>query len=131
MVEEALVESQVADAVELVKRLDTAGEAPSLVAWYFYDDAGAWRLVLAGPAFDALLPKNETVAYRKVVEALARSGVSSLSAADVKLVGTQSPLPKAIRFLITTPQNGFVRARFANNYVDGIFIEEMLVLRSA
>ena len=131
MGEEALVESQVADGVELIKRLDADGAAPTLAAWYFYDDAGEWRLVLAGASFDELLPSQEPFAYRKVAEALARTNVSSLSVSDVKLVSTQSPLPKTIRFLISTPPTGFVRAHFTSNFINGIFIKEMLVLRSA
>ena len=130
MAEEALVE-KVADATELVKKLDAAGYQPSLAAWYFYDDADEWRLILAGPGFDNLLSNQEPVAYRKVAEALAQTNVSSLSISDVKLVGSQSPLSKAIRFLISTPNDGFVRARFTSNFINGIFIKEMLVLRAA
>jgi hypothetical protein len=131
MAEEALVESQLADATELVKKLDAAGYQPSLAAWYFYDDADEWRLVLAGPGFDNLLPNQEPVAYRKVAEALAQTNASSLSMSDVKLVGSQSSLPKTIRFLISTPKNGLARARFTSNFINGIFIKEMFVLRAA
>lgn len=120
-----------ADAIELVKRLDAADCQPSLAAWYLYDDAGQWRLLLAGAAFDALLPKEEAAAYRKIAEILSQTKASSLSAADVKLVSSQSALPQTIRFLISTPKDGIVHARFTSNFVNGIFIKDMLVLRSA
>jgi len=131
MGEEALVESQVADAIQLVKSLDTAGAAPTLAVWYFYDDASEWRLLLAGPFFDARLPSQEPIAYSKVVEALTNSTASSLPASDIKLVTTQSPLAKAIRRLINTPPNALIRAHFRSTTLNGIFIPAMIVLRSA
>jgi hypothetical protein len=78
MGQEALVESQVADAIELVKKLDSDGVAPTLAVWHFYDDAAEWRLILAGPFFDPLLPAKEPIACRKIAEALAQTSPSSL-----------------------------------------------------
>jgi len=131
MGEKALVESQIADATRLIQKLDADGNSPSLVAWYFYDDAGEWRLLIAGPAFDALLPKQEPVAYRKLVEAMASLSLSSLSVSDLKLVGTNSPLPQALRILIRTGLTGIARAHFINTTLNGIFMKEMIILRSA
>lgn len=130
MGEEALVESQVVDAIEFVKQLDQTGAPPTLAVWYFYDDAAEWRLLIAGPAFDALLPKQEALAYRKVVDALSSVQVSSLTASDVKLIETKSPLAKAIRMLIGTPPNATARAHFSSTTLNGIFIQHMIVLRS-
>lgn len=131
MGEEALVESRVADAIELVKALDAAGTSPTLAVWYFYDDAAEWRLLLAGPFFDALLPKDEAIAYRKVIEALTNTTVASLPASDVKLIRTDSPLAKALHRLIGTPPYALTRAHFKNTTLNGIFIPEMIVLRSS
>ena len=131
MGEKALVESQIADATRLIQKLDADGNSPSLVAWYFYDDVDEWRLLIAGPAFDALLPKQEPVAYRKLVEAMASLSLSSLSVSDLKLVGTASPLPQALRFLIGTGSTGIARAHFSNTTLNGIFMKEMIILRSA
>jgi hypothetical protein len=131
MGEKALVETQVTDAVELIRKLDDVGAPPNLAVWYFYDDAGDWRLIIAGPEFDALLPNKEAVAYRKVVDAMASLSLSSLTVSDVKLVHSQSPLSRALRSLIRTPPNGIVRAHFADTTLNGIFIKEMVILRSA
>src|SRR5690606_15605523 len=122
MGEEALVEGHVADAVELIKQLDADGAQPGLAVWYLYDDVAEWRLLLAGSFFDALLPKQEPIAYRKVAEALTKANVPSLRVSDVKLLSTQSPLAKTIRFLIATPPNAISRAHFTSNFVNGIFI---------
>jgi hypothetical protein len=131
MGEKALVESQVADAIALVQKLDAEAAPPSLAVWYFYDDASEWRLLLAGPTYDALLPRQEAVAYRKIVDAMAATAFSSLSISDVKLINSQSSLPRAIRILIKTPSNGIAQAHFTDTTLNGIFIKEMIVLRSA
>ena len=83
--------------------------------------------------FDDLLEEKggELRAYRKVVDAFAKTTFSSLSLADVKLVNSKSKLPQTIGTLITTPSKGFVRAHFTNNFVNGIFLKDMLLLRSA
>lgn len=79
MGEKALVEGQISDGIELVKNLDARKASPTFAAWYFYEDAEDWRFLLAGPAFDALLPQKEAVAYGLVIEAMADSVVSSMS----------------------------------------------------
>jgi hypothetical protein len=131
MGENALVESQVSDAMALIKELDSRGLAPSLAAWYFYDDAQEWRLLLAGPAFDELLPKQEPVAYRKLVDAMTKLSPASLTLSDVKLLSSKSPLAQALRVLIGTAPNAIARAHFTNTTLNGIFIKEMVVLRSS
>jgi len=130
MGEKALVENQIADAIKLIQKLDADGRAPSLVAWYYYDDADEWRLLIAGSTFDALLPKQEAVAYKYLVETMASLSLSSLTISDLKLVGTKSSLPQALRVLIQTGPDGIVRAHFTNTTLNGIFIKEMIILRS-
>lgn len=131
MGEKALVESQIADAVALIQKLDSDNAAPTFAVWYFYDDAAEWRLILAGPTFDALLPKQEPIAYRKVVEAMAAASLSSLAVSDIKLIRTDASLPKALRFLVGTGPTNIVRAHFTDTTLSGIFIKEMVILRSA
>jgi hypothetical protein len=131
MAETALVESQVADSIELLRRLDAGGNGPTLAVWYFYEDVERWRLILAGPTFDGLLPKNEAFAYRGLAEEIASASLKSLSISDVKLVLTTSPLAISLRPLLRTPPNAVVRGRFVNTTLNGIFIKEMLILRSS
>ena len=59
MAENTLVEGLWADSVELIKKLDEGEYSPTLAVWYFYADAEQWRLLIGGPAYDALLPKQE------------------------------------------------------------------------
>ena len=131
MGEEALVESQISDTISLVKILESQGDKPSTIIWYYFPDADEWRLLLAGPSFDALLPNQESRAYQKVAEALSKAEVTSLTIGEVKLIKTDYPLLNATRFLIGTPPDAIIRAHFKDNRVNGIFIKEMLVLRSS
>lgn len=131
MGEEALVESQITDTISLVKTLESQGDKPSTVVWFYFPDADECRLLLAGPSFDALLPKEESRAYQRVAEALSKAEVTSLTIGEVKLIKTDYPLLNATRFLIGTPPDAIIRAHFKDNRVDGIFIKEMLVLRSS
>ncbi len=133
MGEEVLVEDQIRDAKALIEILDADGASPSLAAWYYYEDGESWQLVLAGAFFDNLLGVHggQSQAYRKVVDAFAKGTFSSLSIADVKLVKSEDELPKTIGTFITTPSKGFVRAHFTNNFVNGIFLKDLLLIRSA
>lgn len=129
MGEKALVEGQIADAIELVKRLDASNASPTLAAWHFNANIEVWTLLIAGPAFDSLLPDSS--AYGIIVDAMADMEPSSMSSADVKLVHSQSELPKTIGMIIRTPANALGRTHFTDNFINGIFLKEMFVLRSA
>jgi hypothetical protein len=131
MGETALVESRISDAASLVKQLDATGHAPTSVIWYFYDDAQEWRLLLSGKPFDTLLTKQEAVAYRIVVEALSSLHLSTLTVSDLKILSTNSPLISSLRMLIGTPKDALVSSHFSSTTLNGIFISEMIVMRSA
>lgn len=131
MGEKPLVEGLISDSIELVKNLDNVGATPGLAAWYFYEDADDWRLIIAGSYFDQYLPKQEALAYQRVSEAISQSDLQSLSISLVKLIRTDDPLSKALSFLIGTSPDGLVQASFTDTTLNGIFIKEMLILRSA
>jgi hypothetical protein len=131
MGEKALVEGQIADAMALVKALDARNASPTFALWYYYTDIEAWRLLIAGPPFDKLIPKSEAAAYRIIIDAISTHPVSSVSATDVKLVKTESSLPRTVGILIVTPPDALAGVHFTDNYINGIFIKEMYVIRSA
>jgi len=131
MGEEILVEGQVADTIKFVNKLGDLGIRTSFAVWYYYDDLEDWRLLIAGPDFDEILSGKPEAAYKNVVDAMKQADVSSISISDVKLVKTTDPLPQAIRRVLTTSESGFSRAHFTNNYIDGVFLKDMVVLRSA
>lgn len=131
MGEKALVESLVTDAVNLIKKLDEIATSPTFVAWYYYDDADEWRLLVASPILDPLLQRQEAVAYRKVIEALSSIAPAALSISDLKLVSTTYQLLQALKFLVRTGPLGIARMHFKSLTMNGIFISEVIILRSA
>jgi hypothetical protein len=130
MGEKSLVEGLITDSIQLVKNLDQSKSSPSLVVWYFYEDADEWRLLIAGQAFDKLLPKQEALAYQTISEAISSSNLQSLSISLVKVVRSDDPLPKALGFLLGTPPDGIIQAHFTDTTLNGIFIKEMIIIRS-
>jgi hypothetical protein len=131
MAEEALVESLIADSEALVKSLEDQGDKPRSVMWHYFSDADEWRLLVAGPSFDALLPKQEALAYQKIATAMNSAGLSSLSIGQIKIVRTDYPLLTTMRFVVGTGPDGTSRIHMKDNTINGTFVKEMLVLRSA
>jgi hypothetical protein len=131
MGEKALVETKIDDSIRLIQQLDTDVNSPSLVLWYYYDDIDEWRLLIAGPTFDVLLPRQEHVAYGRLVDAMAIISPSYLSISDLKLLITTSPLANALHFLVRTNPTGISRAYFSSTTLNGIFIKDMVILRCA
>lgn len=127
----SLVEAKIDAAAELVRQLDAAGLPPKFAAWYFYDDANEWRFLLASPAIDPFLPKQEPLAYRKVVDILSKVPNSSLSVSDLKLLSTGDRLPTSLRMLIGTGPNTIGRIDCQDNMLNGIFVKHVVILRSA
>ncbi len=131
MAEEALVESLITDSINLVTALDNLGNKPTKAFWYYYTDADEWRFIIAGATFDQLLPKEEARAYQHVAKAIASAGLASLTVANVKITRTDDTLLNTMRSLIGTPPDGIIRAHFQDVTFNGIFVKEMLILRSA
>lgn len=130
MGEKVLVDALVDDAIKLITRLDEVAISPTFVAWYYYVDADEWRLLLASPIFDALLQKQEAVAYGHVIDALSKSSVTTLGVSDLKLVPTSHSLPQAFKPILRTGSRGIVRARFQDSSFNQVFVKDVLVLRN-
>ena len=131
MGEKTLVEGLVTDSIRLIKNLDQSNINPALAVWHFFEDANEWRLLIAGQKFDQLLPKQEALAYQKISEAISSSDLQSLSISLVKLVRSDDPLPEALSSLVGTPPDGIIQANFIDTTLNGIFIKEIVILRSA
>ena len=131
MGEKTLVESQVFDSVELIKHLDSMGYQPSFAFWYFYDDAGVWRFIVVGEKFDRYLPKREVLAYKVIAEAISEKRLSSISISEIKVMKGTEPLTTAIKILVGTGPQGVARVYFKNIVVNGVFIKDVVVLRSS
>ena len=131
MGETALVESQIEDSIKLIKRMDQGEYKPSKAFWYYHDDVDTWRLVLVGDKFNDMLPKQEPLAYKIIADLLNGEDMSTLSISDIKLMKSTEPLIATLNFLIGTGPDSIVRANFNSTTINGIFIKEMVILRSA
>jgi len=131
MAETALVEGLIQDAIELVQQLDGNEYKPSKAVWYYYDDVDAWRLIIVSSEFDKLLPKSEPLAYKIIAEAINAKNLASLSISEVKLMKSDDPLIGTLGFLISTGPDNIMQANFSNTTINGIFIKDMIILRSA
>jgi hypothetical protein len=131
MGEKTLVESQIADSNELIKYLDSSGYQPSFAVWYYYGDADEWRFLIAGEKLDGYLPKQEPLAYRVIAEAINEKNLSSINLSEIKIVRSDEPITQTVKFLVRTEPTGIVRAYFTDTTINGIFVKEMVILRSA
>jgi hypothetical protein len=131
MAETALVDGLVEESIELVKELDEGKYKPSKVIWYYYDDVDSWRLIIVNNEMDKLLPKQEPLAYKVIAEAINKVDLSSLSISEVKLMRSDDPLISTLGFLMKTGPDNFVKGNFSDTTLNGIFIKDMVILRSA
>lgn len=130
MGEESLVSEQESETFKFLDILDAGKYKPSMVIWHFFVDENRWRLLLAGPSFDKLLPKEQFQGYMKISEALAKANVQSLSVSDIELTRTDYPIFNVARTLINTGPDGRLRAHFKDNWISGIYVKDMVVIRS-
>jgi hypothetical protein len=130
MGEKTLVDELIEDSIKLIRKLDANVMAPDLVVWYFYEDADEWRLLIAGHVYDELISKNEALGYQKLSESISSADLQTISISLIKLIHSNSPLVVALSSLIGTPPDGLVRAHFTDTTLNGIFIKEMLIIRS-
>lgn len=131
MAETALVDGLVEESIELVKELDEGKYKPSKVIWYYYDDVDSWRLIIVNNEMDKLLPKQEPLAYKVIAEAINKVDLSSLSISEVKLMRSDDPLISTLGFLMKTGPDNLVKGNFSDTTLNGIFIKDMVILRSA
>jgi hypothetical protein len=131
MAETTLVEGLIQDSIQLVQQLDVGQYKPSKVVWYYYDDVDTWRLIVVSGEFDKMLPKNEPLAYKIIAEAINSIDLSSLSISEVKLMKSDDPLVGTLGFLLGTGPDNITQANFSNTTINGIFIKDMVILRSA
>lgn len=131
MGEKTLVESQITDSNELIKQLDSSGYQSSFAVWYYYGDADEWRFLIAGKKLDQYLPKQEPLAYQVIAEAINNKNLSSINLSEVKVIRSDEPLTQTVKFLVRTEPTGIARAHFVDTTINGVFVKEMIILRSA
>jgi hypothetical protein len=130
MAEKKMVENKLEETSKLIKYLDSTDYSPSTILWQYFTDADDWRLIIAGKAFDQHLPKNELLAYKIISEALKSENIAEISMADIMIIKTTNSMLYIPNSLFRTDPKGIGRFYFQNNTVNGVFIKEMIIIRS-
>lgn len=124
MAEDVLVSVNVERGEALVRALDDAGFPVLAALWLYYPDIDTWKLVLATP--HAASPQK---AYTEIRHIAHRAQIDAPDLAQIKLVlptdATVSTLSQVIRI------EGIGRVRFSKNMINGIYVEDAFLYRTA
>jgi hypothetical protein len=129
VVKEQLTDEMIEAGAKLTQKLDELG-LPILVAmWFFQSDINEWRLLFSSPLLPAEGPRT---VYEKIEEARKALGTQAerLPLSAIGLIGTNHQLVQLVRTGLPTGP-GVSRVRFSKNVINGHFIDDALIYRSA
>lgn len=127
MVTTQLTDRLVEDGAELVLALDASAVNPKSAFWFFFSDAGSWKLVIADPK---LGPDGPRGAYKKIQKALKKlqKKQNSLALEDVVLAKPDASIVGVMRTALRTGP-GISRIRFTGNVINGVLIDDACIYR--
>jgi hypothetical protein len=121
-----LVSDDISAGHAVVEALDLAGFSVVAAFWLYDSDRDIWKLWIGTPRAG----KDLQLAYMKVREILAaKNNGAVLDLARIKLVQPDDPTIRAVGSLIRV--KGISDVRLKSNLVNGIYIEDALVYRTA
>lgn len=123
MDKESLVESLIDESVNLIQFLDKEDCGVRAALWHYYNEVGAWKLILSS---DKFAPKSQREFYLVVAKVINKNNLK-LSVSDIKLVSMGDAIIQALSMLVHV--SDFGRARFSQSTFNGIYIEDAIVLR--
>ena len=126
-----LVDGLIEDTKLLIKNLDKLKRSCSLVVWYYYPDSTEWKLLLAGKWLDDLLPNQEAIAYQKIAQTINELSLRNLLVSHVRLLRHNNMLIDAIATITTKDFHTLTPMHLTSNSLNGIYIDEMLIMRSS
>jgi hypothetical protein len=118
-----LVDEDIAAGHNAVEALDNAGFPVTAAFWLYYSDAETWKLWIATQRAAEDLQK----AYLQVGKILIDQ--SALDLSRIRLVRPDDPMVRAIASVVRV--KGLSDVRFKSNVVNGIYIEDALIYRTA
>lgn len=129
VVKEQLTDEMIEAGAQLTQKLDELGLSIPVAMWLFMPDINEWRLVFASPQLSTEGPKE---VYKKIEEARTALGIKleRLPLSAIGLMDTNHQLVQLLRTALRTGP-GVSRIRFSKNVVNGHFIEDALIYRSA
>jgi len=129
VVKEQLTDEMIEAGAQLTQKLDELGLPIPVAMWFFLSDINEWRLLFASPQLSAEGPRE---VYEKIEEARKALGAQAerLPLSVIGLMDTNHQLVQLLRIALRTGP-GVSRVRFSKNVIDGHFIDDALIYRSA
>ena len=129
VVKEQLTDEMIEAGAQLTQKLDYLGLPIPVAMWLFLFDINEWRLLFASPQLSAEGPRE---VYEKIEEARKALGAQAerLPLSVIGLMDTNHQLVQLLRIALRTGP-GVSRVRFSKNVIDGHFIDDALIYRSA
>lgn len=129
MAPQALVESEIEVGRALVEALDKAGLPVSIAMWYFDEEGGEYRFILAAPFVEKL---GKRKAYLKLAVELERANLDEkLPLRRIEALHSDEPLATSVRKYVHSPANTIVGTRITGSYIEGVWIPDAYVYRAA
>ena len=134
MVENAVVKEQLTDdmvdgGAQLVRKLDEMGLSVPAALWLFDPEINEWRLLIASPSVSEAGPQE---VYRRIEEArksLGQEG-AQIPLSSIGLLPMNHELVGLLGIAMDTG-NSIARIRFSKSSINGHFIDDALIYRSA
>jgi hypothetical protein len=128
VVEGPLVDSHIAAGKRFITLLDEAKLAPSAAFWLHEPEWGKWRLVVVYPE-TALKGSRQTYLKLHPIFQGHVEDLQPLKFDDITALSPDDPRAKAVSSLVRVEGMGGVR--LTSNMVNGVFIDDAYVYRSA
>jgi hypothetical protein len=134
MAENTVVKEQLTDAMieagaHLTEKLDELGLPVPVAMWFFMPEINEWRLLFASPKVST---DGSLQVYKLIQEALKTLGgeAERIPLSAISLIDTNHELVQLLKIALQTGA-GVSRVRFSRNVINGHFIEDALIYRSA
>ena len=129
MVETTLTPELITAGEWLLRELDERELRPDAVFWFYFPDAGVWKLVIAEVKLGKEGPKGIYKQIQEIIAGMSEEGLV-ISLEDVTLAKPDAPIVSLLRTAVGTGP-GVSGIRFQNNVVNGTLIEDAYIYRVA
>ena len=128
VLKEQLTDEMVEAGAQLTQKLVDMGLPISVAMWFFVTESNQWRLLFASP----LDTEGPLAVYTKIQEAQKALGpdAKQVPFTSIGLRQTNERLVKALQSKVPTG-TGLARVRLCGNAIDGHYIDDALIYRSA
>lgn len=119
-----VVEPEIKTGRAVTEALEETGTRVQAALWFYFSEAGEWRLVIATPLVDKVGPKR---AYAELQKTLIRKELD-IDLRRISLVSPSNHLIQLFRSAVRTGP-GLSEIRFTGNTINNVFIEDAYIYR--